>query len=150
MSEETFITTKEKQEFERELEHLKKVERVKILEQLKVARSYGDLRENSEYDAARKKQAAVEGRIGEIENILKSTRVVNEDHEIETVTIGNTVDVEISGQGKKIFDIGTKGKNIAISPHSPIAKGLLGKRVGEIVTLTIPKGPVTMKIADIS
>ncbi len=149
MNDNHFITRKEKESLEKELQNLKEVERVKVIEQLRIARAYGDLSENSEYENARKQQAALETRISEIESNLKTATVLREDHHVEIVTIGNTVTVDIKGEGKKTFNIGTEGNDIMISPHSPIAEGLLGKKVGDVVVIHLPKGETEMKVLKI-
>lgn len=148
-NEDNFLTVKEKESLEEELKNLKEVERMEVIEQLRVARSYGDLSENAEYDAARKKQGMIESRIAEIEGILQGAKVVKEDHKKEKVTIGNSVEVEVEHEGKKIYDIGVKGEGIEVSPHAPIAEALLEKKVGETLTVSLPKGEVEMTILKI-
>ena len=145
-NEDNFLTVKEKESLEEELKNLKEVERIEVIEQLKVARSYGDLSENAEYDAARKKQGIIESRIVEIEGKLQGAKVVKEDHKKEKVTIGNSVEVEVENEGKKIYDIGVKGKGIEVSPHAPVAEALLEKKVGETLAVLLPKGEVEMTI----
>ena len=144
------ITRSKKDSLEQELKELKEVKRLETIEQLKVARSYGDLSENSEYDVAREKQAGIESRISEIEAILRNAEVVDEDHAVESVTIGNSVEVEIDGKDKKVFDIGTKAGNIEISPYAPVAEGLIGGKVGEVLSIDLPKGQVKMRIIAIT
>ena len=84
---------------------------------MRIARSYGDLSENAEYDTARKKQGIIESRISEIEGILKTATIVEEDHDKEVVTIGNSVEVKISGEGKKVYAIGTEGGEVLRCLH---------------------------------
>ena len=146
---ENFITVEEKNSLENELQELKEVKRPEVIEQLKVARSYGDLSENAEYDAARKSQGIIESRIVEIENTLRTATVADGHKEKNTVTIGTSVEVKINGKEKKIYDIGTSGRGIEVSVHSPIAAGLLGNKVGETVKVTIPKGDTEMTIQKI-
>ena len=120
-----------------------------MIEELRIARSYGDLSENAEYDAARKKQGIIESRINEIENILKTAVILEEDHGRDVVTIGNSVEVEVKGEGKKTYDIGVEGKGIEVTSHSPIADALLGKQKGDSVVANLPKGKVEMAIRKI-
>ena len=148
-SKENLITAEERSDMEHELQELKEVKRPEVIEQLKIARSYGDLSENAEYDAARKNQGMIESRITEIESILRTARVADRHKEKDTVTIGASVEVLIDGKEKKVYDIGTAGKGIEISVHSPIAAGLLGNKVGETVTITIPKGRMEVTIRKI-
>lgn len=146
---ENFITTEEKEDLEKELKTLKEVKRPEVIEELRIARSYGDLSENAEYDTARKKQGVIESRISEVENVLKVSAVVKEDHGRDVVTIGNSVEVEVKGEGKKTYDISTEGRGIEVSSHSPIAEALLGKQKGDVIIATLPKGEVEMTIKKI-
>ena len=146
---ENFITADEKEGLEAELQKLLTTKRPEVIEDLRIARSYGDLSENAEYDAARKKQGIIESRINEIESILKTAQVVAEDHTKEVVTIGNSVEVVVKGEGKKVYTIGAEGKGMEVSSHSPIAEALLGKERGDVVMVTLPKGKVEMTIQKI-
>ena len=146
---ENFITLEEKEDLEKELKTLKEVKRPEVIEDLRIARSYGDLSENAEYDTARKKQGLIESRINEIEGIFKVSTIVEEDHGRDVITIGNSVEVEVKGAGKKVYDIGTEGKGVEVSSHSPIAEGLLGKQKGDTVVITLPKGAVEMTVTKI-
>ena len=105
--------------------------------------------ENAEYDAARKKQGIIESRINEIENILKTATILTEDHGKDVVTIGNSVEVKIQGGEKKVYDIGVEGKGVEVTSHSPIAEALLGKRRGDTVIASLPKGEIEMTIQKI-
>ena len=145
-----FITIEEKEGLEAELQNLVEVKRPEVIEELRIARSYGDLSENAEYDTARKKQGIIESRINEIEGIFKTATVVEEDHDKGVVTIGNSVEVKVADEGKKVYDIGTEGKGgVEVSSHSPIAEALLGKREGDTVVATLPRGKVEMVIQKI-
>lgn len=146
---ENFITADEKEDLEVELQKLITVKRPEVIEDLRVARAYGDLSENAEYDAARKKQGIIESRISEIETILKTVKIVEEDHTKEVVTIGNSVEVKVQGEGKKMYTIGAEGKGVEVSSHSPIAEALLGKQRGDVVVVALPKGKVEMTIQKI-
>ena len=146
---ENHITADEKVEIEAELKKLIETKRPEVIEELRVARAYGDLSENAEYDAARKKQGIIEGRINEIETILKTAIVVEEDHGRDVVTIGNSVTVKVEGEGKKVYDIGVEGNGLEVSSHSPIAEALLGKQKGDTVMAKLPKGAVEMTIQSI-
>ena len=143
------ITAKEKESLERELKELKEVKRIEIIEQLKLARSYGDLSENSEYEAAREKQATIESQISEIEKTLQVSEVVHEDRAVQSVTIGNSVEVRVDGREKRIFDIGTKADNIEVSIHAPVGEALLNKKVGDVVTVKLPNGEQEMRVVAI-
>lgn len=131
---------------EDELEFLKSVKRKEITEKIKVALGYGDLSENSEYDEAKNEQAFTEGRIIQLENMLKNAVVVDES-EIPTdkVAVGTIVkvkdyefdeEVEYSLVGSAEAD----PMNYKISNESPVGAALLGKKVGELVEVLVPGG----------
>ncbi|MGG7143990.1 transcription elongation factor GreA [Clostridium nigeriense] len=131
---------------EEELEVLKTVKRKEITEKIKVALGYGDLSENSEYDEAKNEQAFTEGRIIQLENMLKNAVVVDES-EIPTdkVSVGTIVkvkdyefdeEVEYSIVGSAEAD----PMNFKISNESPVGLALLGKKVGEVVEVLVPGG----------
>ena len=146
-----FITVDEKASLEKELKNLIEVKRPEVIEDLRVARSYGDLSENAEYDTARKKQGMVESRISEVEGILRTSEVVDESRSKDTVTVGNSVEVDVKGEGKRTYDIGVDGgKGVEVSAHSPIAEALLGKVKDDVVAVTLPKGEVEMTVKKIS
>ena len=131
---------------EEKLEFLKTVKRKEITEKIKVALGYGDLSENSEYDEAKNEQAFTEGRIIQLENMLKNAVVVDES-EIPTdkVAVGTIVkvkdyefdeEVEYSIVGSAEAD----PMNFKISNESPVGSALLGKKIGEIVEVLVPGG----------
>lgn len=142
---------------EDELENLKTVRRKEVSEKIKQALAFGDLSENSEYDEAKNEQAQVELRIIQVENMLKNVKIIDES-EIDTdiVSIGSKVlvhdvdfdeDVEYTIVGSTEADP-VKSK---ISDESPVGKALLGAKVGETVTATVPSGAVLeFKILEIS
>ena len=144
--EEGILTQREKRNLEGELDDLKSVKRVEVIEELKRARSYGDLRENSEYDTARKKQGMIESRIAEIENVLKTAVLAGAAREKGTVAPGADVEVEIVGEGTKVYTIGDDGAGTKVSIHSAIGEELLGKHEGDSVTVALPRREVKMVI----
>lgn len=148
--EENFITQEERDNLKEKLKYLVDVKRKEITDQLKVARSFGDLSENEEYHTARDRQGALEAQISEIETELKTSLIVDEKRAKEKVITVSTVDVEVIGEGKKTYSIGKDGNGIVISSTSPIAKALIGKKVGDVVVANIPKGDTKMKILNIS
>lgn len=153
--EKVFPMTKEgKEKLEKELEVLKTVKRKEVVERIKIARSFGDLSENSEYDSAKEEQAFVEGRITTIENMIRNAKIIEEDKTTDSVTLGKSVTfVELPDGDEETYNIvGSaeadpfEGK---ISNDSPIAKSLLGKKVGETVSVITPGGDMTVKIVSI-
>lgn len=149
------MTQAGKQKLEQELEHLKTVVRKEVVERIKIARSFGDLSENSEYDAAKDEQAFVEGRITTVENMIRNARIISEDElSKDAVSLGNSVTfVELPEGDEETYTIvGSaeadpfEGK---ISNDSPIAKSLLGRKVGDQVTVQTPGGEMKVKIIEI-
>ncbi|MDQ0218209.1 transcription elongation factor GreA [Peribacillus cavernae] len=155
--EKVFPMTKEgKGKLEQELEQLKMVKRKEVVERIKIARSFGDLSENSEYDSAKEEQAFVEGRITTLENMVRNAKIIEEDKmDSDTVSLGKSVTfVELPNGDKETYIIvGSaeadpfEGK---ISNDSPIAKSLLGKKVGDSVAVQTPGGEMRVKIVTIS
>ena len=140
---------------EEELEYLKTVRRKEITEKIKVALGYGDLSENSEYDEAKNDQAFNEGRIIQLENMLKNAVVVD-GSEIPTdkVSVGSIVrvmdyefdeEVEYAIVGSAEAD----PMNFKISNESPVGSALLGKKVGDVVEVTVPSGVSKFEILEI-
>lgn len=149
MEEKEFLTKKQIKELNEELEELKNVKRKEVIEELKIARSYGDLSENAEYDAARNKQSEIEGRIFEIENLLKKTDIIDEKQKHNFINVGSSIEVEIKGEGKKTFDIGVEGKGITITSHSPFGIAVIGRKVDDTVSVDTPNGVKKLKILKI-
>ena len=154
MAGQTVLTQKGLKDLEERLEHLKSVTRKEIAEKIKVALSFGDLSENSEYDEAKNEQGIVEAEIAEIEATLKNATVVDEDElSTEHVNIGNTVVLE-DENGKKIkfFLVGSKEvdmKAMKISDESPIGKACIGKGLNEVVEVEAPAGIRKYRIVEI-
>ncbi|EIQ6338799.1 transcription elongation factor GreA [Listeria monocytogenes] len=150
------MTLDGKAKLENELQELKTVKRKEVVERIKIARSFGDLSENSEYDSAKDEQAFVEGRITTIENMIRNAQIIDaaEAHN-GLVTLGNTVTfIELpDGEEETYTIVGSaeadpfEGK---ISNDSPIAKGLLGHKEGEKVTIQTPAGDMSVKIEKIT
>ncbi len=149
------MTLAGKEKLQQELEHLKSVKRKEVVERIKIARSFGDLSENSEYDSAKEEQAFVEGRITTIENMIRNAKIIEEDElSGDVVTLGNSVTfVELpDGEEETYTIVGSaeadpfEGK---ISNDSPIAKSLLGKKVDDEVTVQTPGGEMNVRITKI-
>jgi transcription elongation factor GreA len=150
------MTAEGKEKLEKELENLKTVKRKEVVERIKIARSFGDLSENSEYDAAKDEQAFVEGRISTLENMIRNAKIIQEDDmNSDTVQLGKKVTfVELPDGDKETYTIvGSaeadpfEGK---ISNDSPIAKSLLGHKIGAEVNVQTPGGEMSVKIVEVS
>ncbi|WP_042354973.1 transcription elongation factor GreA [Bacillus rubiinfantis] len=149
------MTQAGKEKLEQELEYLKSVKRKEVVERIKIARSFGDLSENSEYDSAKEEQAFVEGRITTIENMIRNAKIIAEDELTgDSVTLGRSVTfIELpDGEEETYTIVGSaeadpfEGK---ISNDSPIAKSLIGRKVGEEVAVQTPGGEMNVKIISI-
>lgn len=153
MTENTNYLTPEKfKELEQELSALKTTKRKEVANNLEYARSLGDLSENAEYQEAREMQATVEDRIAVIENTLKTAEIVS-DHRGDVVSMGSSVTVD-GPKGKQVFKIvGSEEVNTTegrISNHSPIGGVLMGKKKGDTVSVSTPKGQMSYKIVSVA
>jgi len=132
-----------------ELEKLANVKRPKLVERLSYARSQGDLAENSDYTNAKEELEFLDGRILELEGVLKNASVVNGNGKKGAVDIGKKVTVRVDGQ-KTIFEMvgewEADPKNKKISPESPLGAALIGKKVGEKIEVEVPAGKVVYEI----
>lgn len=149
------MTAAGKAKLEDELEQLKTVKRVEVVERIKIARSYGDLSENSEYDSAKEDQAFVEGKISSIEGMIRNAVIITEDElNTDEVQLGKTVTFkEIPDGEKETYTIvGSAEANPMeglISNDSPIAKALIGRKKDEKVRIQTPGGEMSVEILEI-
>ena len=155
--EKTFPMTLEgKQKLEDELEEYKMKRRPEVIKRIKIARSYGDLSENSEYESAKDEQAMVESRIAQIENMLQYAEIIdNEDVDKDEVSMGRSVTFkELPDEEPETYSIVGESEydplSGKISNESPMAKGLLGHKIGEEVEIEIPSGTMKVKILDVN
>ena len=143
----TMLTAEGLKNLEEELAELKNVKRKEIAEKIKVARSYGDLSENSEYDDAKNEQAIMEARIATIESILKTAQIIDESETSnDKVHLTSVVTIEIVGSGSNETNP-AQGK---ISDESPVGKALMDRCVGDVVEVETPGGVKAFKILEIS
>lgn len=145
------ITAEGKRELEQELAELKP-RRGDVADKIAEARDFGDLSENAEYDAAREEQGLLETRIAEIEDILNNAEIIKSNGR-KVVGLGSRVELKTGKKTVTYIVVGPveadplEGK---ISNESPIGIALVGKKVGDAVTITIPKGDVTYEITDVA
>lgn len=153
--EKTFPMTLEgKKKLEDELEEYRLKRRPEVIKRIKIARSYGDLSENSEYESAKDEQSFVEGRIKEIDNMLNHAEIIdNENVDVDEVSVGKSVTFQEEDDDPETYQIVGAAEadplNGKISNESPIAKGLVGHKKGEKVTVTTPGGEMTVTIIDV-
>lgn len=149
------MTAEGKEKLQAELKNLKLVKRPEVIERIKVARSFGDLSENSEYDAAKDEQSHLEDRIAQVEEMLKYAQVVDADSvDPNEVSVGKTITyTEVGTDDPETYTIVGSDEsdplNGKISNDSPIAQALLGKKKGETVSITTPGGKFDVVINEV-
>ena len=154
------LTQEGLEKLEQELEELKSVKRKEIAEKIKVALSFGDLSENSEYDEAKNEQAIMEARIADIEVTLKNVKVIDESElSNENIHIGSKVEVRVNNPrtGKTdVYNSNIVGSNEAdplsgnISDESAVGKALLGHGIGDKIEVEVPAGMMEYEVLAIS
>lgn len=143
---EIILTEEGKQGLLDELHYLETEKRAEVGERIKVAREFGDISENSEYDDAKNEQAMMEGRIAEINRILQEATIISAAKKGSKINIGNTVTVEMNGAERVFTIVGGAESNVAagkISNLSPVGQALLGSKKGDTVTAVGPNGRET-------
>lgn len=156
MSKVSYLTEEGLQKLKAELEYLKNVERPAISRQIAEARDKGDLSENAEYDAAKDAQGMLEMRIAKLEDLIANARIIDES-KIDTSKVQVMNKVKIRNKKTNAIleyllvpESEANLKEGKISVNSPIAKALLGKKVNDVVEVTIPAGKVSFEIIEIS
>ena len=151
---EVLLTYEGLKKLEKELEYLK-VKRLEVADRIKQALSFGDISENSEYDEAKNEQAQMEGRIIQLENMLKHARVIDEDEvNTEAVSIGSKVKL-MDMEFDETFEYHIVGSTEAdpshkkISNESPVGKALMGMKKNDIIEVSVPDGIIKFKILEI-
>ena len=151
----TLVTEEGLKKLQEEFDYLVTQKRKEIVEKIKLARSYGDLSENSEYHAAKDEQAFVETRIQQLENIIRNAKLIDVSLDSkDVVSVGKTVVFQEipDGELEEFVIVGStesdplQGK---ISNDSPMGQSLLGKQVGEIVNVQTPSGDIKVKIIEV-
>lgn len=156
MSNVTYLTKEGLQKLQKELEQLRAIERPAISQMIADARDKGDLSENAEYDAAKEAQGMLEMRISRLENAIAKARVIDESKiDTDKVQILNKIKIKnVASKALMEYTLVPESeaniKEGKLSIGTPIAKALLGKKVGEKVEVTIPSGVVTFEIIEIS
>ncbi len=151
-----YMTIEGKLKIEDELKYLKTERRKEVVERIKIARSFGDLSENSEYDAAKDEQAFVESKITQLEQMIRDAVLIEQDEsDPDVVSIGKSVTfIELPDGDEETFTIVGSAEsdpfNGKISNDSPMAKSLLGKRIGDQVSVSTPDGELKLKIVQVN
>ncbi len=155
MNKKNILTSEGLKKLEDELDELIVVRRKEVAQKIKEAREQGDLSENAEYDAAKDEQRDIEARIEEIEKILKNAEIVDEDEvDLDTINIGcqiRILDCEFDEELTYKIVGSTEANSLKgkISNESPVGKALIGKKVGELVSVETQVGVVQYKVLDI-
>ena len=152
----TYMTEEGFNKLKEEIKQLESVERPNISKQIAEARDKGDLSENAEYDAAKEAQGMLEAKISQLKGILASARLINKDQiGTDVVQILNKVTIKNTKNNQKMTytlvaenEADLKAGKIAV--NTPIAQGLMGKKVGDVAEVTVPAGKMTFEILDIS
>ncbi len=150
----TFVTAEGLQKLKDELEYLKVTKRKEVAEAIKVARGFGDLSENSEYDEAKNEQAEVERHIAELEEILENYEIIKDTGKKNKISVGSSVKVfDVEFEEELVYTIvgSTESDPLEnkISDESPIGKALLGAKPGDEVQADTPGGALKMKVLEI-
>ena len=156
MSKISYITEEGLAKLKKELDQLVRVERPGISQQIAEARDKGDLSENAEYDAAKEAQGMLEMKIARLEELVANSRILDES-KIDTSKVQILNRVKIQNQNNKqtmeyliVSESEADVKSGKISVETPIAKGLLGKKVGDVVSILVPSGQMSFNFMDIS
>ena len=153
MTKTTRLTKEGLEKLKNELEYLRTTGRTDIAEKIRVARGYGDLSENSEYDEAKNEQAKIEARIIELEKTLENVEIIEDNVDTDTVAIGVTIyDIEYDEElvYKMVGSAEADPLKGYISDNSPVGKALIGAKVGDEVVAEAPAGELRFKILSIS
>lgn len=159
MPKEVVVTRDGYRKLEQELDNLRTVVRKEVAEKIKVARGYGDLSENAEYDAAKEEQGIVEAKIADLEATLKLARIIDDDElSTDTVSIGMRVTIQEDGEDEtETYDItGSTEADMyteppCISDESPVGYALIGHKTGDEVDVTLPNGStISYKVLSVS
>ena len=155
MAKKNILTYEGLKKLEDELQDLKVVKRKEVADKIREAREQGDLSENAEYDAAKDEQRDIEARIEEIEKILKNAEVVvDEDVDLDKISIGCSIrilDIEFDEELEYKIVGSTEANSLKgkIANESPVGKALLGKKVGDTVTVETQVGEISYKVLEI-
>ncbi|MDD5039854.1 MAG: transcription elongation factor GreA [Patescibacteria group bacterium] len=149
----TFITEQGLKKLKQELQILKGDKRKEISERIQQAKELGDLSENAEYVDAKNEQAFIEGRVQEIDNILRHATIIKQNKNNNIISVGSKIKIKDALETKEYFIVGSseadpsKGK---ISNESPIGQAFLGKKVGDIIEIRVPQGSKKFEIIAIA
>jgi transcription elongation factor GreA len=155
MQKDVLLTPEGLQKLKDEIEYLSNDKRREVAERIKEAREFGDISENSEYDDAKNEQAMLEARIASLEDKLRSASVIDASElDNDVVRVGSLVHVKDEGSGKSmtyaiVGSTEADPANKRLSNESPVGKALLGRKKNDVVSVTVPRGEIKLKITKI-
>ena len=155
MEKHVILTKEAKEKLEKELQELKTVRRKEVADRIKQAIDFGDISENSEYDDAKNEQAFIEGRIQELDMMLRNVQIIDEEiTQADVISIGSTVsvrDIELDELEtyRIVGTVEADPMQNKISNESPVGASLLGKRAGDIVNVPAPIGTIQYEIVEV-
>jgi len=152
MSKKYLLTAEGLTKLNEELKHLINDKRKEVIERIREAAAHGDLSENADYAQAREEQSFIEGRIQEIEDIIKNAEIINTSTHRSAITIGSTAHVKVGDAEKKYTIVGSNEANPKegkISNESLVGKALLGRKAHEKFSVTTPSGDIEYEITSI-
>jgi transcription elongation factor GreA len=152
MSKKYLLTPEGLEKLNQELKNLVTDKRKEVIERIREAAAHGDLSENADYAQAREEQSFIEGRIQEIEDIIKNAEIITAASHHNNVSVGSTILVKINGQERKYTIVGSNEANPKdgkISNESLVGKSLLGRKIGEKFKVTAPAGEMDYEIVGI-
>ena len=155
MEKHVILTKEGKEKLEKELQELKTVRRKEVADRIKQAIDFGDISENSEYDDAKNEQAFIEGRIQELDMMLRNVQIIDEEiTQVGVISIGSTVsvrDIELDELEtyRIVGTVEADPMQNKISNESPVGASLLGKRAGDIVNVPAPIGTIQYEIVEV-
>ena len=156
MSNVSYYTPEGLKKLKDELAHLEQVERPRVSQEIADARDKGDLSENAEYHAAKEEQSLLETKIAKLKNVVASARIIDESQlDTSKILIHSVVKIKNTANGMEftytlVADSESDVRNGKLSVNSPIGKGLLGKKVGDVAEIQVPNGMMSFEIIDIS
>lgn len=153
MSKKYLLTQEGLLKLNEELKHLINDKRKEVIERIREAAAHGDLSENADYAQAREEQSFIEGRIMEIEDMIKNAEIITQSTQHNTVTIGSTIKLKVNGEDKVYTIVGSNEANPLegkISNESDVGKSLLGKKNGDKIIVNTPAGDKEYEITGIN
>jgi len=149
----TFITKEGLEKLKKELDYLKTEKRKEVAERIREAKELGDLSENAEYTEAKEEQAFFEGKIIELEYVIKNSQIIKSDKKSDIVRVGSKIKLESGNEQFEYIIVGSNESDPSsgkISNESPLGKAFLNKKIGDEVSVEVPQGVKKFKIVEMN